>query len=277
MSVPRGAVQKLAANLAKLTREQRSAIPGIGTRRAEIIVAGATVFSELLGALNLPGFRYSPLGLRDGLLAQMSADYDQGTQFRRQIENERRNALVNTARHYAVDLKFAEHVRFLALKLFAGMKALHQLPAEFEEWLAAAAMLQEVGSYLNRSGRRRHSYYIIIHSEIFGYTVHQRALIAAIARFVGKSRPSSDSRQVRLLSPAERNHVQKAIILLRLARALNLGRRSAVRDVRVRVRGDCIELSLIAARSGADLEMWALLKEGDYFREVFGRELAILA
>jgi exopolyphosphatase / guanosine-5'-triphosphate,3'-diphosphate pyrophosphatase len=271
--VPREGVRKLAASLSKLTRERRAAIPGIGTRRAEIIVAGANVFAELLTGLNLPGFRYSPLGLRDGLLAQMSADYDRGTQFRKQIDAERRNALVNTARHYAVDLKFAEHVCALALKLFSGMKALHRLPAEYEEWLAAAAMLQEVGSYVNRSGRRRHSYYIIVHSEIFGYTVHQRRLIAAIARFVGKSRPTPDSRALRLLSPAERNHLQKAVMLLRLARALNLGRRNSVKDVRVQAAGERVVLSITTDRSGADLEMWALQKERDYFREVFGREL----
>jgi exopolyphosphatase/guanosine-5'-triphosphate,3'-diphosphate pyrophosphatase len=126
---------------------------------------------------------------------------------------------------------------------------------------------------VNRSGRRRHTYYIISHSEIFGYTVHQRHLIAAIARYVGKSRPELDGRPLRPLSPAERVCVQKAVVLLRLARALNLGRRGAIKDIHVSVRHDRVSLKLLAGRGGADLEMWALEKERSYFRDVFGREL----
>ena len=55
---------------------EREAVAGIGPRRAEIIIAGAQVFAELLESFNLPGFRYSPLGLRDGILAQMLAAQD---------------------------------------------------------------------------------------------------------------------------------------------------------------------------------------------------------
>ena len=53
-------VRKLAAKLASMTLPEREAVPGIGPRRAEIIVAGACVFAELLDTFVLPGFRYSP-------------------------------------------------------------------------------------------------------------------------------------------------------------------------------------------------------------------------
>ncbi len=59
-----------------MTLPEREAVPGIGPRRAEIIVAGAEVYAELLESFGLAGFRYSPLGLRDGMLAQMLAEQD---------------------------------------------------------------------------------------------------------------------------------------------------------------------------------------------------------
>ena len=62
--------------ISKMALPDREAVPGIGPRRAEIIVAGAQVFAELLESFALPGFRYSPLGLRDGILAQMLAEQD---------------------------------------------------------------------------------------------------------------------------------------------------------------------------------------------------------
>ncbi len=272
-TVPRAAVQKLAHELGRYTLEQRMALPGIGPRRSEVIVAGSNVFAELLTRLELPSFRYSPLGLRDGVLAQMVADYDRETQFRRQIESQRRNALLQAGQHFGVDPGFAERVRDIALKLFEGLKSVHGLPREYAEWLAAAAMLQEVGSYINRAGRRRHTYYIISHYELFGFTVHQREVIAAIARYVGKSRPTSESRPMSVLTSEERMLVPKAVVLLRLARALDQGRRGAVRDVRVRVQASRVTLEINAKRSGADLELWAVEKECPYFRTVFGREL----
>lgn len=271
--VPRRVAAKLAKQLAQLTRQQRAALPGIGPRRSEIIVAGAAVFAMLLETAGLSGFRYSPLGLRDGLLAQMAADYDRRAPLRRQIEADRRDALLSMARHYDVDITFAEHTRDLALQLFAGLKSLHGLGPEFAEWLGAAAMLQEVGAFINRSGRRRHTHYIVAHSDIFGYSVLQRQIIAAIARYVGKSCPSPDDAILKRFTPAEKNSIRRAVVLLRLARALNQSRRGAVRKVAVRRRGNKVVLAVGAKRGGAELERWAIAKERGYFREVFGRDL----
>jgi exopolyphosphatase / guanosine-5'-triphosphate,3'-diphosphate pyrophosphatase len=72
--------------------------------------------------------------------------------------------------------------------------------------------------------------------------------------------------------------VQKAIILLRLARALNLGRSRAVQKVRVSHRAAEVHLTLVPRRRmGVDLELWAIEKDAPYFREVFGRELSTAA
>ena len=63
--------------------------------------------------------------------------------------------------------------------------------------------------------------------------------------------------------------------LLRLARALNLGRGGAVRSAKVRVRNGEVKLALTARlRANVDLELWAVEKERAYFRELFGRELS---
>jgi exopolyphosphatase/guanosine-5'-triphosphate,3'-diphosphate pyrophosphatase len=266
---------RIAKRLARLPVAERRKIEGIGPRRAEIIVAGATVYQELLDRLRLKGFRYSPLGLRDGILAQMAADYDRSTRSGRQIEFERWESIMNAVDHYRVDRKHALDVRDAATLLFLALRSLHRLPPEYREWLSAAAMLYEVGDYVNRNGRHRHTHYIISNSEILGYTPQQRRIIAAIARYLGKSRPALEDGPMKLLDPGDRPNVQKAILLLRLARALNLGRSRAVEKTRVGVRSGEVKLTLVPRRRmGVDLELWAIEKERDYFREVFGRELS---
>jgi exopolyphosphatase / guanosine-5'-triphosphate,3'-diphosphate pyrophosphatase len=167
-TVPRKGLAGLTAQLEKMTVEQRRAVKGIGPRRAEIIVAGAMVFSELLTRLHLPEFRYSPLGLRDGILAQMMSEYDVSPGIRKRIASERENTLAKMTAHYSVDMRYARRVRELAAELFVGLRPVHDLPEEYADWLAAAAMLQETGSFINRAGRHRHAYYTIAHSEMFG-------------------------------------------------------------------------------------------------------------
>jgi exopolyphosphatase / guanosine-5'-triphosphate,3'-diphosphate pyrophosphatase len=276
--VSRSEMTRLASRLSRLPVDERRKINGIGVRRAEIVVAGVIVYHELLERLHLNGFRYSPLGLRDGILAQMAAEYDRSTRSGKQIESERWESITRAVAHYHVDRKHALDVRSSAMLLFSSLKSVHCLPPEYREWLSAAAMLYEVGDYVNRNGHHRHTHYILSNSEILGYTPQQRRIIAAIARFLGKSRPTVDDPDIKAIEPEERASVQKAIMLLRVARALNLGRSRAVQKVRISHRAAEVRLTLVPRRRmGVDLELWAIEKDAPYFREVFGRELSIAA
>jgi exopolyphosphatase/guanosine-5'-triphosphate,3'-diphosphate pyrophosphatase len=263
----------MAAKLAKMTLHEREAVPGIGPRRAEIIVAGAQVFAEMLETFGLPGFRYSPLGLRDGILAQMLAEQDSRATAHREFEHERWESVLATARRYGVDPRHAEPVRAHAVQLFRELKALHQLPAEYEGWLEAAAILQDTGKFINHQGHHRHTQYIVSSSEIYGYTPLQRTVISAIARYLGKSRPQPGDRALRNIPATEHKNVHRAVVLLRLAVALNQDRASDVLRVAAKVYPKRIYLEVKPGRTGAELELWSLRKEEDYFREVFGREL----
>ena len=268
-------VRRLADKLTKLKNEDRSAIPGIGPRRSEIVVAGAQVYSELLEHFALPGFRYSDMGLRDGVLAQMLAEQDPRTSAHQQYERDRWEAVLETCRRYGVDPRQAEPVRQHAAQLFNDMRAVHELPAEYQTWLEAAAMLRDIGKFMNYQGHHRHAQYIIANSEIFGFNATQRVVTSAVARYIGKSRPEPEGRTMRQVPPEEHEHVKRAVVLLRLAVALNQDRASDVLRVRVRVYPRQVMLEISPGRTGAELELWSLRKEAAYFREVFRRELFV--
>ena len=272
---PARAVRKLAGKLAKMSLAARESVPGIGPRRAEIIVAGAQVFAEVLESFGLPGFRYSPLGLRDGILAQMLAEQDARAKAHREFEHERWESVLATARRYGVDPRQAEPVRAHAVQLFRELRVMHQLAPEYESWLAAAAVLRDTGTFINHQGHHRHAQYIISSSEIYGYTQLQRTLVSAIARYLGKSRPQPGDRALRNIPAEEHKNVHRAVILLRLAAALNQDRASDVLRVSTRIYPKRVYLELRAGRTGAELELWSLRKEAGYFREVFGRDLFV--
>jgi exopolyphosphatase / guanosine-5'-triphosphate,3'-diphosphate pyrophosphatase len=273
--VPTQTVRRLTSKLTKMKMGERSAVPGIGPKRSEIIVAGSQVFAEILEAFGLPGFRYSPMGLRDGILAQMLAEQDPRASVHQQFERERWQTVEEACRRYGIDPRQAEPVRQHAAQMFRDLAGVHELPQEYETWLEAAAMLRDIGKFLNHQGYHRHAQYIIANSELYGFTPQQRVVTSAIARYQGKSRPEPEGRTMRQVPPDEYEHVRRAVVLLRLAVALNQDRASDVLKVRVRVYPKRVLLELLPGRTGAELELWSLRKEAGYFREVFGRELFV--
>jgi len=274
----RETIRRIAKQITSLPLEQRRKVPGIGPRRAEIISAGAVVYAELLERCHLEGFRYSALGLRDGILAQMAAEYDGSTRSGRAVESERWESIKRAVERYRVDLHHAMHVRDSALLLFSSLTSVHHLPLEYREWLSAAAMLFEVGDYVNRNGHHRHTYYIIANSEILGYTPQQRRIIGSIARYLGKSRPTPGDGPMNSLNPEEQENVTKASMLLRIARALNMGRSQSVGKLAVSARSGKVSMKLTPrGKASVDLEVWSIEKDRSYFREIFGRELSVAA
>jgi exopolyphosphatase / guanosine-5'-triphosphate,3'-diphosphate pyrophosphatase len=268
-------VRKIADKLLKMNNAQRAAVPGIGPRRSEIITGGAQVFAMLLERMGLKGFRYSPLGLRDGMLAEMLGNADIRASVHRTMEAERWEGVVQVARRYGVDPKKMQPELEHTAQLFKQLQPVHGLPAEYKLWLEAAAMMQEVGKYMNHQGHHRHTQYIIANSEIFGFSPQQRAIVAAIARYLGKTRPEPMDRVMRSVPVEEHAHVARAVVLLRLTEALNQDHATAPVRVRTKIFPKSVVLELLPERGGAELEAWSLKKEAAYFREVFRRELLV--
>ena len=268
-------VRRLAERLLKMSNLQRAAVRGIGPRRSEIIVGGAQVYATLLERAGLPGFRYSPLGLRDGVLAQMLADADSRASVHQTMEAERWEGVLKVCQRYGVEPTHQEPVRKQAEALFDDLQRVHELPAEYRSWLAAAAMMREVGKFMNHQGHHRHTQYIVANSEIFGFSPTQRAIVAAISRYLGKSRPEPMDRPMRALPVEEHTHVKRAVVLLRLAQAVHGDRSGSALKVRTLLYPKRVVLQLQPSRGGAELEVWSLRKEAAYFREVFRRELFV--
>jgi hypothetical protein len=80
---------------------------------------------------------------------------------------------------------------------------------------------------------------------------------------------------MQMLPGIEQIHASKAVAVLRLARALDQGRRAAVAEVKVRIHQDGRVRLTLKPRppEGIELELWAVEQEKNYFETIFGREL----
>ncbi len=73
LSATASQVRKLYRDLSERDLESRRKIPGIGPRRAEIIVPGAAMLIEVLREFRISKVYYSAAGLRDGIIADLAA------------------------------------------------------------------------------------------------------------------------------------------------------------------------------------------------------------
>jgi exopolyphosphatase/guanosine-5'-triphosphate,3'-diphosphate pyrophosphatase len=76
------------------------------------------------------------------------------------------------------------------------------------------------------------------------------------------------------LSRTEAGIVRKLATLLRVADSLDRSHARPVRRMAARVRPGEIVLSL-SARGTVDLELWDVMREASYFRQVFRRRLRV--
>jgi len=80
---------------------------------------------------------------------------------------------------------------------------------------------------------------------------------------------------MRFVPPDEHFSIRRAIVLLRLAVALNQDKASDTLRVAVKIYPKSVVLQLHASRGNAELESWSARKEAAYFREIFRRELLV--
>jgi exopolyphosphatase/guanosine-5'-triphosphate,3'-diphosphate pyrophosphatase len=122
------------------------------------------------------------------------------------------------------------------------------------ELLDAAALLHDLGTMISYNDHHKHSQTLIINSGLPGYTPRETALIALLARYHRKGKPSVSGYE-RLLLENDEKRLWRLAAILRLAEFLERGRNAAVDDVAVVWNDEELRLTLIADAYPA-VELW---------------------
>lgn len=214
----------------------------------------------------------SDTNLRDGLLKDLAIRDVWTANFRSQIIR----SAIGLGRRFDFDEKHARHVATLCRKLFAELQKEHQLDPKMELLLYLAALLHEIGLYINTRSNHKHSMYLIRNSELFGLSRKDVLLVALVTRYHRRSSPLPQHEGYAGLDRADRVAVSKLSALLRLAIALDDSRSQRINDVQCRVDGKRL---VVTAKGVEDVsvEQLALRQSGSLFEEVFGYPVQLRA
>ena len=157
-------------------------------------------------------------------------------------------------------------------RIFDQTRSFHRLGDEHRELLESAAQLHEIGTHVSFKGHHLHTYYLIRHAGLRGFTHDQVMVIANVARYYRKAPPGAEDENFQELTSDQRKIVQRLAAILRIAAALDRSRRQAIRDVGVDVGVKVVRFH-VRPRLDPSLELDSARKRARYFSELFERKV----
>jgi exopolyphosphatase/guanosine-5'-triphosphate,3'-diphosphate pyrophosphatase len=276
LEVPAEAVSRLTHGLARADREARLAMRGMDPKRVDLITAGAVLADVVLRRLRATRIRACTWALREGLLQDFIARHAKGIEESARIADVRRRSVVRLMRRFGSPQAHSEQVARLALRLFDQLRGRLRLRTEARGWLESAALLHDVGHLIEHEEHHRHSYYLIVNSELYGFKPEEIEAIGQIAlHHHRKGMPKPGEAGGAPLPPDVWRQVKGCAALLRLAEGLDRSHYGAVVDVKVRGRGRRVAVELQTSGTEASLEVWEAKRRTELLEKLLGADVSL--
>lgn len=259
----------------KLLQEDIQAVaqvPGVNKERADIMSAGILPLVNLMDILKSDLFIVSGNGLRDGLFfEQYFTDFHQPVI----LENVLSHSLENVMKRYSVFTSHSHHVTKISLKLFDGLKMLHDFTENERKILKVASMLHDIGMHIEYYNHHRHGFYLTINSRVYGLSNAETIMAAFLVGMHRDVKFKEDyNRFSSVVDKIQFERLKKLSLFLRIAEKLDRSESAVVKDLKINKKGNQVNIDLI---SDEDTELerlasGAFLKE---FNDFYGCELIV--
>jgi len=260
---------KLAKNSKEISKT-----PGLDTKRADIILAGALILEIIIEFLAIKEITISTYALKEGI----AYDYIQKTknyQLNGYLSKIRLNSIYQICTRYQADIKHAEFIKELCLSMFDQLRDIHNLGAEARELLTAASLLHDIGFYISHDSHHKHSFYLIMNSNMPGFTMTEAELIANIARYHRKSMPKEKHDNFNYLDEDDKKLIWILGGILRIAEGLDRRRNSIIESVRIDIRDEYLKFTISSENEDPDLELWGATRRKEMLEKALGLKIIV--
>lgn len=275
-TVTRAEVSHLLDRLRKLTPKARRSVPGLAPDRADIIVAGLVVVDRIMARFKVNLLQVHNRGVRDGLLLTM---IDESLAGRGDDPAQREAGIERFAMACSGEPQHGRHVAKLAGLIFAQLAEPFGMDLADRLYIETAARLQDVGYLINYDQHHKHSYHLIMNSNLPGFRPRELEVIANVARYHRGALPKQKHENFRTLSADDQQRVRQMAAILRIAGGLDRSHTQQVRDVSVRVeRGSDKpeQVQFLAhASENPELDLWGARRRAEMFEKVFNCEVQV--
>ncbi|MDQ3749064.1 MAG: Ppx/GppA family phosphatase, partial [Acidobacteriota bacterium] len=196
--------------MARISLQERAKLPIISPQRAEVIVAGGQILEGVMRALKIQTLQPCYYALREGVIIDYLREIEsESLPPVPDVEDKKLRDVFAIGRRYGYEESHALQVAGLAEKIFDALAPIYKLSRHGRTLLSAAALLHDVGYHISHESHHKHSYYLIKHSEMTGFSESEKTIIANIARYHRGSLPKEKHLDFVQLSERDRQTVAR--------------------------------------------------------------------
>ena len=272
--IPLSQLTELNVTLSLMSQSERREL-GISSQRSEIIIAGAHILEAAMRALRINSLRTCDWALREGVIIDYLQEREDET--RPPVPDFADQKLLGVhavGRRFGYEETHARQVAKIADQLFQSLAPADGLTRHQRTLMLAGALLHDIGYHIAHESHQKHALYLIVNSELTGFSEMERSVIANIARYHRASLPKERHPEYAALNAADRDNVQKLGGIVRLADALDRSHDSRITDISCKVTSSEIQLDLYST-SDCQNEIVEADRKKDLFEHAFERRLVI--
>jgi len=267
-------VAHLRRQLVGSAAAERAELPGIDTKRVDLMPAAAVLLDVILKRAGVPELVACTWALREGVLldlAGIAGPHGAGA------PDARRRSIEVLAERFMGANAHGKQVARLSTALFDATASALGLPARARELLEYAALLHDIGHVVEHDRHHRQSCYLIRNAELLGFDPIEIECIAQVARGHRKQSPKMADPELKALPPSTRRTVRALAALLRLGDALDRTHFGVVRDLRITHQGGHLVIEVDAGQENAELELWAAERRADLLARLLDLPVTVRA
>lgn len=255
------------------TPEQLVELYDIPEEKAEVLLTSMAIYNEFLRLTNAEIIAAPTLFLADALLYEM-LNYKDFSKWDKVFEKSTVLSVRNLATRYQSLGKHEINVEKYSLKIFDKMRKIHGLGNRERLYLQIAALLHDIGKFINLKQHHESSYNIVRNSDIFGLSLLETELIACVTRYHTNEIPTMEHYIYNRLKPSERVLIGKLTAILRIADALDRGHEQKFDDIDVSIKNKKLIISFKTYKD-TTMEEWSFKNKSEFFEDVYGMKAII--
>ena len=225
---------------------------------------------QVAKSVNASRIMVASVNLRDSLIQEMVS----GRSWSKKVQKQIYRSAILLGQKFDFDQEHAEHVADTSLKLFDQLADHHNLDLSMRSILEIAALLHEIGKFINNSGFHKHSSYLISNSEFFGVGERSHKLIALVARYHRRALPQPRHIGYSSLNRMDRIAVSKLAAILRVANAMDESHLQKIKDFKCSVITDRVTVYTDGV-SDISMEQHAVSQAQSLFENIFGMRFSL--
>ena len=267
-------LSRTVALIQNKTSAELLSMRGMEAKRVDMILAGGILLDELAELLGSKQIRTTEFSLRDGILEDSLTRYTAKRSHSSEFSFE---DIEKRIKLWGIDYAHVKTTQNHAEFFFDHLKSVHGLKAEWRPYLAASALLHDVGEIVSHAHHAEHSEYLVKNANFVGMHGWESSLIGHLCRFHKEEKIFEKKNEKKI--PYEKKDELRAVFLkllalLQLADACDRTHKGILKLKKPKITRAKIEVKF-TSKGPCDLEMLRFEQKKQLFEHLFHREIEL--